>query len=109
MSHRSDTRELAAAAAVPVALALAAAACAPTVARRQTDVMEKTGAVGVSAAVLRARVDDLAERLAGRIEETCDRIRSEARDPAVRRRALTAKIEAVPALYSAAFRVDPLE
>ncbi len=96
--------------AVGLLLVLAAApACAPKAARRQTDVMEKTGAVSVSAAALRARVDDLADRLAGRLEETCDRIRRESRDPVVRRRALTAKIEAIPALYSAAYRVDPLE
>jgi hypothetical protein len=98
---------------VPIAgafLALVAApACAPKAARRQTDVMEKTGSVSVSATVLRARVDDLAERLAGRLEATSDRIRREARDPAVRRRALTAKIETIPAIYSAAYRVDPLE
>src|SRR5262245_48421545 len=92
-----------------LAIGLAAAACAPTAARRQTDVMERTGAVSVSAVVLRARVDDLAARLSGRIEEACDRIRKEARDPVVRRRALVAKIEAIPALYSAAYRLDPLE
>ncbi len=91
-------------------LVLAAAlACAPIAARRQTEVMEQTGAVSVSAAALRARVDDLAARLAGRLEETSDRIRREARDPVVRRRALTAKIEAIPALYAAAYRADPLE
>ena len=86
-----------------------AGACAPKAARRQTDVMEKTGGVSVSATVLRARVDDLAERLAGRVEETSDRIRAEARDRAIRRRALTAKIEVIPAVYSAAYRIDPLE
>jgi hypothetical protein len=90
-----------------LACAITAAACAPKAARRQTESMEKTGAVSVSAVALRARVDDLAERLAGRIEETCDRIRREARDPVVRRRALTAKIEAIPALFTAAYRVDP--
>ena len=61
-----------------------AAACAPKAAGRQTDVMEKTGSVSVSSAALRARVDDLAEGLAGRVEETSDRIRAEARDPGVR-------------------------
>jgi hypothetical protein len=86
-----------------------AVACAPKAGRRQTDVMEKTGVVGVSAPVLRARVDDLAEHLAGRLEEMCDRIRAESRDPVVRRRALRAKIEGIPAVYSAAYRVDPLE
>jgi hypothetical protein len=89
--------------------AAVAAACAPKAGRRQTDVMEKTGVVGVSAPVLRARVDDFAERLAGRLEETCDRIRLESRDPGVRRRALRAKIEGIPAVYSAAYRADPLE
>jgi len=87
----------------------AAIACAPKTGRRQTDVMEKAGAVSVSAAVLRARVDDLAERLAGRVEEASDRIRRESKDPIVRRRALRAKIEAIPSIYSAAYRVDPLE
>ncbi len=98
-------------AAVLFALSLASLACAPKATRRQTDVMEKTGGLSasVTAVVLRARVDDLAERLAGRVEETADRIRAEARDPVVRRRALTAKIEAIPALYSAAYRTDPLE
>jgi hypothetical protein len=93
-----------------LALGLTAAACAPKAARRQTDVMEKTRALSasVTAAVLRARVDDLAERLVGRIEAASDRIRAEADDPAVRRRALTAKIDAMPAIYSAAYRADPL-
>ena len=86
-----------------------ASACVPRTAHRQTAVMENTGAVSVSASVLRARIDDLTERLAGRIEETADRIRREARDPVVRRRALATKIEAIPALYGAAYRVDPLE
>ena len=38
-----------------------ATACAPKASRRQTDIMEKTGKVGVSAAVLRARVNDLVD------------------------------------------------
>jgi hypothetical protein len=106
---RTEARE--AAWVMTLAIALAAAACAPKAARRQTDVMEKTGALSesVTAAVLRARVDDLAERLAGRIEATSDGIRAQAEDPAVRRRALVAKIEAMPAIYSAAYRADPLE
>ena len=54
-------------------------ACAPKVTRRQTDIMEKLGKVSVSAAVLRVRVNDLADRFAGRIEETADRI--EGREP----------------------------
>ena len=86
-----------------------APACAWRTSRRQTDIMEKTGAVSVSAPVLRARVNDLAERLSGRVEEATDRIRAESRDPVVRRLALNAKIEAVPTVHSAAYRADPLE
>jgi hypothetical protein len=106
-ADRNHARSAAIAAA---ALAFGLAACAPKAARRQTDVMEKTRAVSasVTAAVLRARVDDLAERLVGQIEGASDRIRAEADDPAVRRRALTAKIDAMPAIYSAAYRSDPL-
>lgn len=90
-------------------LALAAAsACAPKAARRQTDVMEKSGKVDVSAADLRARVNDLADSFVGRLEESADRISAETRDRTVRRRALTFKIDAVPAVYTAAYRSDPL-
>src|SRR5262249_21181968 len=87
---------------------LAASACAPKAARRQTEIMEKTGKVGVSAAVLRARMNDLAGRLAGRIEQTADRIGAESPDFAVRRRALAMKADAIPAVYVAAYRSDPL-
>jgi hypothetical protein len=55
-------------------------ACAPRTARRQTDMMEQSRKVSVSAAVLRARVNDLVERFAGRIELTADRISAEAND-----------------------------
>ena len=37
-----------------------------------------------------------------------DRIRTETRDPAVRRRALAFKADAIPAVYTAAYRADPL-
>src|SRR4249920_2387566 len=49
-------------------------AFAPNVARRQTDIMEKTGGVSLSAADLRAMVNDLAERVASGLEQTADRI-----------------------------------
>ena len=42
---------------VAVLVALAAWACAPKVAHRQTDVMEKAGTITVSAAKLRAAVN----------------------------------------------------
>ena len=90
-------------------LALAVSpACATMTARRQTDVMTKQGEVSVSAAVLRAQVNDLADRLAGRIEETADRILAATREPAVRRRALAFKADGVPAVFTAAYRADPL-
>jgi len=85
------------------------AGCAPKAAHRQTDVMEKAGGMSVSAAVLRARVNDLANRMAGRIEYTADRIREETQDRAIRRRALNVKVNTMPAVYTAAFRADPLE
>jgi hypothetical protein len=83
-------------------------ACAPKTAGRQTDIMEHSGKVSVSAAVLRGRVNDLVERFAGRIELTADRIGAETEDTALRRRALVLKIDAIPAVYSAGFRADPL-
>jgi hypothetical protein len=84
------------------------AACAPVTSRRQTQIMENTGKVSVSADVLRLRVNDLVNRGAGRIEQTADRIIAESKDDAVRRRALLAKVDVIPALYTAGFRADPL-
>jgi len=88
--------------------AVMVSACAPKTAGRQTDVMEQSGKVSVSAAVLRARVSDLVERVAGRIELTADRVSAETDDAALRRRALVLKMEAIPAVYTAGFRADPL-
>jgi hypothetical protein len=85
-----------------------ASACAPQTARRQTDIMEQSRKVSVSAAVLRVRVNDLVERFAGRIELTADRISAETDDDALRRRALVLKVDAIPAVYTAGFRADPL-
>src|SRR5262245_44041657 len=84
------------------------AACAPVTSRRQTDIMAKTGKVSVSAEVLRLRLNDLVDRGADRIEQTADQIIAESKDAAVRRRALVAKVEVIPALYTAGFRADPL-
>jgi hypothetical protein len=83
-------------------------ACAPKVSRRQTDIMETSGKVSVSAAVLRVRVNDLVDRFAGRIERTADQILAEAEDDAIRRRALLVKVDVIPAVYTAGFRADPL-
>ena len=70
--------------------------------------MAKTGEVTVSAAQLRAMVNALADRFADQIEQTADQIGATTKDPAVRRRALAFKIDAVPAVYTAAYRADPL-
>jgi hypothetical protein len=83
-------------------------ACVPKTSHRQTDVMAKNGGVTVSAAELRARVNALADRLADQIEQTADQIGATTKDPALRRRALVFKIDAVPAVYTAAYRADPL-
>jgi hypothetical protein len=83
-------------------------ACAPKTSHRQTEVMAKTGEVTMSAAELRAIVNALADRFADQIEQTADQIGATTKDPAVRRRALAFKIDAVPAVYTAAYRADPL-
>ena len=83
-------------------------ACVPKTTHRQTDVMAKTGAITVSAPELRAMVNALADRFADQIEQTADQVAATAKDPAVRRRALVFKIDAVPAVYTAAYRADPL-
>ena len=85
-----------------------ASSCAPKAAGRQTEVMEKSGTVKVSAAELRAVVNDLADSLTSRIEETADRIRAETDDRRVRRRAIAFKAGGIPAVYTAAYRADPL-
>jgi hypothetical protein len=85
-----------------------ASACASRGQRSQTSVMEKAEGVNLSALVLRARVDDLANRLAGRIAETADQLRLSTEDRTVRRNAIMFKSDSIPALYTAAFRVDPL-
>ena len=88
---------------------LAAGACgAPKVTKRQTDIMEKAGTVSVSAAVLRVGVNDLVDRFAGRIEQSADRIVEQADTAAVRQRALALKVDAIPMVYTAGFRADPL-
>jgi hypothetical protein len=94
-------------AAVFVALA-ATSACMPKATHRQTDAMAKAGGITVSAAELRAMVNALADRFADQVEETADGIGARAKDPGVRRRALAFKIDAVPAVYTAAYRADPL-
>jgi hypothetical protein len=91
-----------------LATLLAAGACAPKASRRQTDIMEKTGTVGVSTAVLRVGVNDLVDRFAGRIEQSADRVVEQADTAAVRQRALAFKVDAVPVVYTAGFRADPL-
>jgi hypothetical protein len=93
--------------AVVVSLAVTSG-CAPKTARPQTDIMEQTGKVSVSAAVLRARLNDLVERFARQIELTADRIRAETDDDTLRRQALVLKLDAIPAVYAAGFRTDPL-
>ena len=91
-----------------VALVVAGACGAPKVSKRQTDIMEKAGTVSVSAAVLRVGVNDLVDRFAGRIEQSADRIVEQSDTVAVRQRALALKVDAIPMVYTAGFRADPL-
>jgi hypothetical protein len=63
--------------------------------------------VSISTAELRIRVNDLADRLAGRLETMADQIATETTDRTIRRRALLLKVDAIPAVYTAAYRTDP--
>jgi hypothetical protein len=69
--------------------------------------MAKSNRTDVNVQVLRARGHELGDRLVGRVEQTVDRIRAESRDPDVRRRALALKVDVVPAIYAAAYHVEP--
>lgn len=91
-----------------LAALMLAAGCVPKASLRQTDVMQQSGAVNMSAAELRARINEIGDRMAGHLGATADRIAAETQDPKVRRRAIGFKADAIPALYTAAFRADPL-
>ena len=91
-----------------VALLVAGACGPPKVSKRQTDIMEKAGTVSVSAALLRVGVNDLVDRFAGRIEQSADRIVEQSDAVAVQRRALALKVDAIPVVYTAGYRADPL-
>jgi hypothetical protein len=107
---RRDRRRLAAACGLTVAWALGpgCSTLAPkTSPGKPTPLMKQTGAT-MSAVEMRQRVDDMVPPLLASIEQTTDRVRAEADDPEVRRRALLLKIDAVPVVYRAAFQPDPL-
>jgi hypothetical protein len=90
------------------ALALASAllaACATTP-PAQTKIMKESGVV-VTAEALRTRLRAMAPSAIGRIERAADAIRDGSSDPAVQRRALILKINAVPVLYQAFYSQQP--
>jgi len=62
----------------------------------------------MSALEMRQRVDAVVPSMLAFVEQTSDRVRAEAREPAVRRRALLLKIDVLPVVYRAAFQTDPL-
>ena len=91
-----------------LAACLLAGACTTTSPSRST-LQQKVGASGgISSSELRLRLYEMPQRLGGVLETAADRIRAQSADPAVRRRALLWKAEAIPALYTAALRPDPL-
>jgi hypothetical protein len=84
-------------------------ACAGTASPQRSALQQKIGSSGgVSATELRLRLYELPQRLGGIVETAADRIRSESRQPAVRRQALIWKADGIPAIYTAALRPDPL-
>jgi hypothetical protein len=105
---RTSSTSRAWAGAALAALLVAGGCGAAKVSRRQTDIMERTGTVSVSAAVLRVGVNDLVDRFAGRIERSADRIADQAGSVAVRQKALALKADAIPVVYTAGYRADPL-
>jgi hypothetical protein len=74
---------------------------------RPTPLMKERDA-RMSAVEMRQRVDALVPSMLAFVEEMADLVRAEATNPAVRRRALLLKIDALPVVYRAAFQTDPL-
>ena len=106
----TDTRPVGAASLMAIAAMLGLAmtsGCAAKASGRQTDSMQKSGTLSVSAAQLRARVNDTGTSDRGRIEEAADvmyRGHAESCRPSSRARVQDGRDSAV---YSAAYRVDP--
>jgi hypothetical protein len=90
-----------------LAASVLAAGCVTTASPRRSELQEKAAAGSASAAELRTRVYEAAERLGGILEVAADEVRSKSSDPTVRRRALRWKADGILALYAAAFRPDP--
>ena len=80
--------------------------CAST--SSKTPFMESQENVTFSTNELRVRLYDYANNFAGAVEQTADGIAAATEDPVIQRRTLQWKINAVAAVYQAAFRPDPL-
>lgn len=94
---------------VVVVASVASSACASASGPRRSALQEKIGQHGgLSAAELRLRLYELPPRLGGMVEIAADRIRMQSADPAVRQQALLWKTDAIPTIYSATLRPDPL-
>jgi hypothetical protein len=83
------------------------AACVSAAPPHKSAAQKQIGKTSITAAELRARVYETAERLGGFVEAAADDIRSKSSDPAARRNALLWKADGILALYAAAFRPDP--
>jgi hypothetical protein len=92
----------------PLAVVLLFASCSSLEPPRRSALQEQIGAGNMSATELRQRLYEVPGRLGGILETAADEIRAASIDPAVRRRALLWKADAVPALYTAALRPDPM-
>lgn len=106
MNHKRSIMKLAPI--VAVCLVSPLWSCAST--RPQTQhLLQKNQAITISSQEMRVRVRSLARPLAGILQTAADEISRETNDPEVRRAALLAKTEAIPALFDALFRKDPGE
>jgi hypothetical protein len=83
------------------------AACVSAAPPHKSAAQKQIGKTSITAAELRARVYETAERLGGFVEAAADDIRSKSSDPAAWRNALLWKADGILALYAAAFRPDP--
>ncbi len=88
------------------ALALTLLAACATTPPARTEIMKESGAI-VSAEALRTRLRALCPPSTARIEQAADAIAAASTDPAVQRRALVWKVNAVPALYQALYSQQP--
>ena len=75
---------------------------------RQTEMMEKSDEVDISAMELTNRLNIFNFRFAALVESAADDIMTQTNDPVIRQNALRWKMNAIPVAQEAVFRDDPM-